>query len=76
MREPMFCPFCGTTAIATSTSVFFEFGEFDGNAYTEEGDIDVYRCTREGCGEPFANLAGYDLASAVDDESHPLPPCP
>lgn len=76
MREPMFCLFCGTTSIASSTSVFFEFGAFDGTAYTEEGDIDVYRCTREGCGEPFANLSGYTLEPPEDDDPHPFPSTP
>lgn len=78
MREPLFCPFCGTSAVHAATTVFVEYGpyDYDRGEYLEEGDVAVYRCDRAGCGDPFADLRGFDLTAPPDDAPDPLPPQP
>lgn len=59
---PTFCPRCGTPTLAADGSVFIEEGEFDAGrkqAYDNEGDRAVYRCTT--CQTRFA----YDIGAPV-----------
>ena len=56
--EYRFCPGCGDASCVIVDSIFVEYGEWNGNSYDEEGDVDVYRCTNALCNFEFADVRG------------------
>jgi DNA-directed RNA polymerase subunit RPC12/RpoP len=55
------CPKCGGTNLKPLTSVFVEWGEWNGSYYAAEGDVDVYRC--QDCGMQFADFENWDFTN-------------
>ena len=61
------CPACGQRSSSLVDSIFVEYGEWDGDAYESEGDVDVYQCADRACGFAFADVTGIpDDPSAPD----------
>lgn len=55
---PRFCPGCGAASCVIVDSIFVEYGDWNGDSYDEEGDVDVYRCTDAFCNFEFADVRG------------------
>jgi hypothetical protein len=64
--QTMTCPKCTSSSLAQPTSIFIEYGEFNGKAYDEEGFADVHRCVE--CGFQFASLAAFNLDTLSEDD--------
>lgn len=52
------CPACGQRSSSLTDTIFVEYGEWDGNAYESEGDVDVYQCADRTCAFAFADVTG------------------
>jgi hypothetical protein len=57
-EDTRFCPSCGARSAIVADSVFVEYGEWDGDAYESEGEVDVYRCGDVFCLFEFADVTG------------------
>lgn len=69
------CPKCGRRWSALIDSIVVEYGEWDGNAYESEGDVDVYRCSDRTCAFEFADVTGIpeDLSARGETPSSAPP---